>query len=364
VVSGAGTEPSGSATGRDPVVRLLIGCAIVLAVVVVLAVCVVVAVGWQLTRDETPGRPVESFVTGDESRYWRVDLRAEDAGLQALFARLDEINVSARRDVLRGTPLEGFPLPHRRARLDELAPFSVELSLFSGDAAPGWAARMTYPRGVLRVRAAMKFVRWVMGRNTAKSETTEVDGIAVTAVHDNAVSFAFAGVGDRVIAGNDTARVGRVLHPAAGAATPRAEQIAALHERIKLDGEDAWGFLADGGGAVGSFDVNDRDELVFKVAMESGGTVEEDVRLRGTRETALGIVTSFLPGLPAEAIELDGDGAAAIAPGVSGFSGRVPHLSERLESAVKSLLPRVRVERTREPETPSASPTPTSPPRR
>ena len=122
---------------KDPVVRFLGGCAIVAAVFSAIVVCVAVGVGWNLTRDPAPGRARESFLMGDESRYWCLDMKPDDAGLRNFLERLNAVSENTRRRVLHGTFLETIPLPHRRARLEDIAPLTLEGSLFLSDPANG-----------------------------------------------------------------------------------------------------------------------------------------------------------------------------------------------------------------------------------
>jgi hypothetical protein len=372
--------------GKDPVLRVLGGCAIVAAVVVAIVVCIAVGVGWNLTRDPAQGRAPETFLVGDETRYFRLDLRADDAGLKKLFERLDAINDESRRRVLHGTFLENVPLPRRRARLEDIAPFTLEGSLFMSDPASGlsiptgWAARGTFSHDVLRMRAGLKVMRWLFSRDAAKSTTIDIDGIAVTEVHDKNATFALASVGNRVLATNDASRMRAVLRPRG---EPKLEGLSALHEGIKLDGEDAWAFLSNtrvGGlshpvaitGAAASFDLSDRDELAFRIAVLDGGTVDEGSAFRGTHDECLAVVSSFLPVFAADAIELAAEGAHPLQPGSLVFSGRVaglskylPDLPKRLaEFALRSTAKRME-DQAHPPsstETPSATPTPPSPP--
>ena len=103
---------------KDPVLRFLAGCAVVVAILAAIVGGVALLIGWNLSRDEAPGRAREAFLVGDETRYWCVDLKPDDVGLAALFTRFNDINEATRRDLVRGTFLEAIPFPHRRARLD------------------------------------------------------------------------------------------------------------------------------------------------------------------------------------------------------------------------------------------------------
>ena len=371
---------------KDPVLRVLGGCAIVAAVFAAIVVCIAVGVGWNLTRDPAPGRAPESFLVGDETRYYHLDLRADDAGLKKLFERLEAIGDESRRRALRGTFLESIPLPSRRARLEDIAPLTLEGSLFMSDSADGlqvptgWAARATLSHDVLRMRAALKMMGWMFSSRSSTSTTIDVDGIAVTEVHDKNARFALASVGNRVLATNDATRMRAVLRTPG---EPTFEGLRALHNSVKLDGEDAWGFLSNTrigdlshvvviAGAVASFDLSDRDELAFRIAVMNGGTVDEGSAFRGTHDECLVVASSFLPVFGPDAIELDAEGAHALAPGSMVFSGRIPVLSKYLPDlpkqlaliALRSKVKWLEEQARPSPATgmPSAIPTPPSPP--
>ncbi len=372
---------------KDPVLRILGGCAIVAAVFAAIVVCIAVGVGWNLTRDPAPGRAPESFLVGDETRYFRLDLRSDDAGLKKLFERLDAISDESRRRVLRGTFLENIPLPRRRARLEDIAPFTLEGSLFMSDPAnglsvpTGWAARGTFSHDVLRMRAGLKVMRWVFSRDAAKGMTLDIDGVAVTEVHDKHATFAVASVGNRVLATSDATRMRAVLQPPG---EPKLEGLSALHAGVKLDGEDAWAFLSNtrvGGlshsvaipAATASFDLTDRDEIAFRIAVMDGGTLDEGGAFRGTHDECLAVVSTLLPVFPVEEIELDAEGAHPFAPGTLVFSGRIADLSKHLPDLPKRLAEFALRSTAKRPEeqahppsstgSPSATPIPPSPPR-
>jgi hypothetical protein len=234
---------------------------------------------------------------------------------------------------------------------------------------------------VLRMRAALRGMRWLLSRDAAKSTTTDVDGVAVTEMRDKGASFAIANVGNRVLAANDASRMRALLQVAS---EPKLEALHALHADVKLDGEDAWAFLSHvrlGGlsdplvisSAAASFDVTEHDELAFRVAVTDGGTTDEDRAFRGTHDDCVAVVSSLLPIFSSDAIELDADGAKAGAAGSMTFSGRISGLSKYLpglpnritEFAVKSSAKRLEMEAQPPPATgpPAASPTPPSPPR-
>ena len=312
---------------------------------IVLAVALLI--DWRMARDEAPGRPPETFLVGDEGRYWCLDLKPNDSGLKALFARFDEINDATRRKVLRGTFLESLPLPHRGAKLDDLAPFTFELSTSSSGPASGlplptaWAARGTFSHGLFRLRAALKVMRFVASRDANNGETHDVDGIEVTEIHDNGAGFSVATVGNRVVVASDVARMRAVLGTAQATPAPALPEVLALHDAIKLPGEDAWAFysnrrsgglgsLPSNGGAVASFDVNERDELAFRIVVAGSGAVEGESEFAGAPADCSAVASRFLPGLPVSAITLDGAGARAGDRGAKEFSGRITGVSTRL----------------------------------
>jgi hypothetical protein len=355
---------------RDPLFRFLGGCAVVAAVVLALALLCAWYVGWSLTRDPSPGRKPESFLTGDETHYWCADLKPDDAGLQALFRRVDAIGEETRRQALHGTFLESVPLPRRHARLEELAPLTLEGSLFTDDPAAGWAARATLSHDVLRLRATLKVMRWMMSRNPNKAQTIDVDGIAVTEVHDDHAAFALANLGNRVLAANDATRLRAVL---GAQAAPAHQGLIALHGDIRLPGEDGWAFLSGArvGGlsnplsiaaAAASFDIDDRDELLIRVAVTDRAAVPEGNPFKGTRDDCLAVASSFLPMFDLAAFEIDRDGAQPLQAGAKVFTARVRDLSKYLPEFPKRLAELMVRSAVTARETPSATPTPPSPP--
>jgi hypothetical protein len=319
---------------------------------------------------------------GDETRYWCVDLKPDDAGLAALFARFDEINEATRRDVLRGTILEAIPFPHRRARLGDVAPLTIELSQSMGEPANGlaisrhWSARGTFSHGLLRLRLVLRVMRFVASHKADASDTLDVDGITVTAMRDHGVEFAFASVGNRVLVANDASRLRTILKGADDRAGSPVPELFALHREIALTGEDAWAFASRMrlpsmskplaiGAAAASFDVNERDELTFRLIVAKGGAPEEWSPSPLTAEDGAAVVASFLPGIPVTAIEIEGEGTPRPDHGAVEFSGRIAGLSKRFAE----LLMRASAFRSKErshlrfgPERPSATPIPPTPP--
>jgi hypothetical protein len=116
--------------------------------------------------------------------------------------------------------------------------------------------------------------------------------------------------------------------------------------------------------ASASFDLSDRDEIAFRIAVMEGATVDEGPAFRGTKEECLAVVSSLLPVFPADVIELDAEGAHREAAGTLVFSGRVANLSKYLPDLPKRLAEFVlkSTAKRMETETPSATPNPPSPP--
>ena len=132
--------------------------------------CVAVAVGWHLTRDRGPGRAANRF-SGDESRYWRLDLRADDAGLKKLFERFE----ADRRRVAAAVAAWHLSREHPAActagrRLEDIAPFTLEGSWFTSDPASG-------PSGPDRLGGT----RDVLARRASYARRTEVDAVDASA---------------------------------------------------------------------------------------------------------------------------------------------------------------------------------------
>jgi hypothetical protein len=351
-MSGYATDGAPTPAPKDPIVRFLIGCGVVALVCLALVAIVVFSVGWQLTKDETPGRAPEALLIGDETRYWRVDLRADDPGLIALFARFTEINDTRRREILDGTPLAGLPIPSRQAHLDELAPLTFELGLAPGSA--GWTGRGTFSHGVWKMRAVIKMMRWLGGKGAHGLPPIVVDGVAIGRVGPG---LAVATVGNRVLFSGDAERLKAVLTTAADATPAIDPKLFSAHDDVRLDGEDAWAF-STAPRASASFDINDRDELAFRVAVL-------DETFDASQDECRSILSLFLPKVPPDMLEID-DGAKKDPGGTTIFTGRIAGVSKRIEAFVaKASKPGFAEElnRKREPETPSANPTlPSHPP--
>jgi hypothetical protein len=356
---------------------------VVVAILAAVVVGVALLVGWQMGRDPSPGRARESFLIGDESRYWCVDLKPDDLGLMALFARFDEINESSRRELVRGTFLESIPFPRRHARLADVAPLTIELSQTMSDPTldlpvpTGWAARGTISRGMFKVRLALRMMRFFAARDPKAARAVDVDGVEVTSVRGREnVGFAFATVGNRVLVAHDASRLRAILSSAKGVEGSPHGGLIALHGEVALPGEDAWAFASNVrlpgisqpfvvAGAVASFDVNDRDELAFRVGVVDGGAIEESAPFTGSAADCAAVAASFLPGVPVAAIEIEGEGARPGTSGATQFSGRITGLSKRFAELVGSVSGprwRERMRPTTEPEGPSATPSPPPPP--
>ena len=338
-------NPAGPA--KDPVVRFLIGCAVVGLVFVVLVVGGIAFLGWRLSRDETAGRPEEVFLAGDEARYWCLDLRPDDLGLVALIGRLDDEAEAARADALKNSPFRNFPFVRKRNQARQLLPLKLELAA----AEDGWSARGTFSKQLFRIRAAIKLMRFILGRDKDNVSRVDAGGVDVTAFHDSrsGASFALTMVGNRVIAANDAPRLERNLAIPDASRPPLDPAIAALHDAIRFDGEDGWAFAPD---AVASFDVNAHDELAFRITVRSEAEM--------TTEQALSVVKSMLPYLPDQAFQLD-----ATTRGEDGrtiVSGRVDDLAARLGAMVLRFSATQAEKKRSGTRSPSATPIPPSPP--
>ena len=207
------------------------------------------------------------------------------------------------------------------------------------------------------MRAAFKVIRFVLSRDPTKGVTKDVDGIEVTEIHSNGARFAVATVGNRVLVASDAARLRAVLRIAQATPAPAVPEVLALHDAIKLPGEDAWAFYSSRSpdrGALASFDVNERDELAFRVVVSTGSAVEGGSDFAGTPSECSSVVSRFLPGVPVGAITIDGDGARARDRGSKEFFGRVDGWSARFAELVS------RVTEIRRSEQPFASPIPPS----
>lgn len=351
-MSGAPIDPGGPRTERDPVLRVIVGCAAVVGVLVVLAIVAIGLVGWNITRDRAPGRPVETLLVGDETRYWRFELKPDDPGLKALVDRMASSQEQARDQTLRDSPLR-YVVPHgRRADLSQIAPLDLELAL----APTGWTLRGTFTKGILRVRAAVTLMRWMIGRHQAPEAPAEIEGVPVATIFDpkRGKEIAMTTVGNRLLVSGASARLAKVLAsdraPGSGGVP---EEIARLHDGVHLEGEIGWAFAE--GHEVASFALRDNDELDFRIVVPADAATSLDA------DRGLGVARAFLPYLPAEAFALDDGAPARRQDGARVVSGRITELSKRIEgtflrfSASRTEPPSV-------PETPSAIPPPPSPP--
>lgn len=363
-MSGYGPEAPPGKKDVDPALKFLGGCALVVGAVAAVVILAGAVVTWRLVRDETPGRAEETFFTGDETRAWCVDLKPDDAGVQAFLTRWEEANAKVRHRVLENTPLRALPFPRKRARLDEIAPLKIEIALWMAprpgapDEVAGWAARGTFSHGIVRMRLAVRMMRWLLSRNGGKSRSVEIEGVQVGEFHDPQASFALTSVGNRALVASDDGRMRAILGTAGRAAPAGDPVLLALRALARLPGEDGWATAREFGSsgarrgltvprAAASFDVQETDALAFRVAMSG--------EVPGGRDACAGVAASFLPGVPEEAITIDSGPARADATGAVVFTGHIDRLSERIAGWL------ARLKETREPEPPSAIPTPPSP---
>ena len=349
------TAVPGGPREKDPLARFLLGCALVVGGLAAVVVGGCGFFAWRLVREETPGRPVESILTGDETRYWCLDLSPDDPGIQALFTHLDRINAETRDQALENTPLRGLPIPTRHADVHQVLPLKLELAV----ANPGWAGRATVSRGGFRLRAGLKLMRWMLARDPQKAEVVDVDGVQVTFVHDNGKSAALATVGNRVLVADGVDRLRQLLAVPRERHAPRLAGISELHDAIRLDGEDGWAFAADTSvsgprrplpllGAVASLDLVPDDAIRFRVEVPAHDGAGLSTL---SSEEAVAIVTSFLPGVPAEAVVLDPADPVLDGGRAWRIEGRVNELSRHLSRLVSESLSAI-------PRSPSLPPTP------
>jgi hypothetical protein len=362
------TQGGAPPKGNDPVFKFLAGCALVAGGLIALCVVVASFVAWKLVRDETPARAEESLPDGSETRYWCLDLRPGDAGVQALLDRAAEINDTTRRQVVRGTVLEGVPLPSRHARLDEIAPLKLEFSMFLTEPSKGpqtlqgWIGRGTISHSVLRLRAAVRLMGWLFARKSGAVEPIDIGGVHVMHAKGKDLEFAVATVGNRLLVTSDDERMRRLLDAPPRTPSSYAQEQDPLRKAVRLEGEDGWALERDlltgdpshplaVARSAASFDFNEQDEVRFRIAVANG--------FPGSVDDCRAVASSYLVGLPPEMIEIDGDGATSLGQETKIFSGRVAEVSERLGALVERFS-----EKVEEKARPSANPTPPSPPPR
>jgi len=357
---------------RDPLTKFFIGCAVVAGALVLVALGGAVFVGWRLTRDDAPRRPVEAFLLGDETRYWCWDLKPDDAGLIATLDRLERSAEAKRDEALSRSPFRVLGALSRRGRLAASLPVKIELAIKSPPGsqalsdAEGWSARVTVSRGILRMRAAMKIIRWVVTRDPEAATVEEVEGVQVTTIAEpkSGITVAMAAVGNRVLFASDGERVRRLLSPEAPEPSPAVALLESLHESVRLPGEDGWSFargveLGEAPRALrvaasaASFDVGTDDALAIKVAVLEGSGDAWGTLSPGE---ALAIVESHLLRLSADAVVL-GEVVPPAAPGAAWIvAARIPDLSTKAGALFRNLsAPHAS-------EWPSATPIPPSPP--
>lgn len=353
-MSGSVPEGRPSATGTDPVLRFLGGCLLVFVGLGAIVLIGALVIGWRLSRDEAPGRPEETILLGDETRYWCLDLKPDDAGLTAVLAKMDAEARAAREEILKDSPLRMFAFAGRRNDIATLFPLKLEVALAPQGA---WSGRATFTHGIFRMRAMVKLLRWIVGRDRSQASATVADGVDVTTIVDrkDGVSVSFASVGNRLLLAGDADRLRRALESAGSSAGRLDPAVASLHDSVRLAGEDAWAFAA--GPAVASFDVNERDELAFRIVATVPGAADE----RTADDRALDIARSFLPHVEADAFRLDEGSPERRPDGSWRIEGRIPDVSRRV-AAVFLRFSADRATRRSEPEEPSAIPSPPSPP--
>ena len=327
---------------KDPLLRVLGGCALVLGGLVLLVVIAGLVVGWNLTRDVAPGRPVEAFLAGDETRYWCLDLKPDDPGIAAFLANAQRASDEMREETIKNSPLRFLPFRPRGNRIEEILPLKLELA----QSADGWTARGTFTKQIFRIRAAVALVRFFMGRDP--EAPVGPDGIPFASFHDkrSETRFAMTMVGNRLLAASGPARLAKAL------ATDRADGAAIdpavppLHASIRLDGEDGWAFAA--GPSVASFDVAEDDALLFRIVVPGSDALDAD----GARALA----HRWIPLVREDEIDLDPKAPSRREDGMWLVEGRVVRLSERVRHGLLQVRDRDAS------RSPSASPPPPSPP--
>ncbi|HEX4825504.1 MAG TPA: hypothetical protein VFV19_14470 [Candidatus Polarisedimenticolaceae bacterium] len=328
---------------KDPFLRFLGGCALVAGGVLLLVMIAAIAIGWRLTRDVAPGRPVEAFLSGDETRYWCLDLKADDPGIAAFVQNVQRASEEMREETLEHSPLRLLPFRPRGNRIDELLPIKLELA----QSDEGWVGRATFSKQIFRIRAAVKLIRFVIGRDPAAPAGP--DGIPFASFGDKRTGkrVAMTMVGNRLLVASAPSRLSKAL------ATDRADgaavdpKVAALHTSIRQDGEDGWAFAP--GPSVASFDVTDGDALRFRVV-----TVQDAAM---TADEARALAHRWIPLVEDDAIELDSGTPSRRPDGMWLVEGRIVKLSERVRRVLLHATERDAS------GSPSATPTPPSPPR-
>jgi hypothetical protein len=338
----------------DPVVKFLIGCGLIAVGVIGLAVLVVVSIGWQLSRDETPGRAAEGFLLGDETSYWSFEFKPDDRGVTHTLQQVHEQAETTREQVLKNSPLSFLGSFRQRNQMTELLPLKVEFA----KTPETWSGRVGFSRGTWKVRMASKMVRWFAGRgDEGIARSHDVDGVAVTTIQDPKSEgvFAFAMVGNRLVVAGREERLVRALDTSRGASGVRDPRVDALHDTVRLEGEDGWAFSA--GPSVASFDVSENDDLRFRI----NGPAPVDARETPPADLAMARVRAFLPYFPDGAFVLDEGAPALQADGSWLISGRIPEFSKKL-AAMFLRFSASRTDGPTEPREPSAIPSPPSPP--
>jgi hypothetical protein len=340
-MSGDTTIGPPPAKPRDPFLKFLGGCAIVVGGLAAIVIFVGSIATWRLLRDPAPGRPVESLRSGDEITYVCVDLKPDDKGIQALLDRFSAWNDANRRKALEKTFLKSFPLPAQRIRLADLAPLRAEFAAWpaEGSKVSDWAARGTFSTGVFRMRLMYRIFRWSFEHEGATT-TESVGGVPVTVTHVRQGTWAFTTLGNRFLVAADGTRLRRILEP--GGPPSPGDDLDAAHASLALPHEDAWAAVRGitlgsppdeirVGRALASYDVDGGDGLSFRIsAVEDVGPDGAAGGFGATSRAVTELSSVFLPGVPVDEVDFTVDPRPPLPGAPLVFSGRIPHLSDRI----------------------------------
>lgn len=333
---------------RDPFLRFLAGCAIVVGALAAVVILVAGIAAWRLTRDPAPeGRPVETLRSADDTLYVCVDLKPDDKGVQELVDRFSEWNDANRRKALDRTFLKSLPLPSRRLQLSKFAPLRIELAAWPEDGSDasgqrvGWAARGTFSKGVYRMRFFYRVLRWTFERDRATT-TQSVDGVPVTEVRGPRGGVALAVLDNRILIGGDGAQLRRILRAATAAGPPPDDGLDAAHAAVALRHEDAWsvvrGFTLGTPSrsiavrrAVVSYDLDEDDGLAFRISADETAAQDGTPPAFAASPAAAMLLTGLLvPEVPLNEMEFEFLPGSPSPGSPFVFSGRVAHVSEHI----------------------------------
>jgi hypothetical protein len=362
-VSGYGPDGAPVKKESDPALKFLGGCALVVGALVAIVILVGGLAAWRLVRDETPGRPEETFSLPDDTAYGSFELRPDDPGLQALLQHLKEGAERLRRESGPQSPFAGLRMPRRNSDLAQIFPMRVELA----DGAAGWAVRVTMSKQVLRLRAALKVMRWFMTRDGRQADSAEVDGVAMTTLrpHGEAIA-AFAMVGDRLLVAEKSDRLHANLsshREAEGARGRPPDETDAYHDAVRRSGELGWGFrlgieaIADGrhrsvGRETASYVLDADGVLDIAALFDLCDTCSLEILDAAAART---IVAAVAPGVDPAAIVLAEGSPRRTGDRQWRIEATIPDVATKLEEAfAKAMAPPSR-------EPPSATPPPPSP---